>query len=110
MKLSISNRKDKHLFVPCMCEDLSKSYIKKLHYSPQQEFLCVLWMSFSALTSPGVRIIERNFTSGILYFFGIILTVALCMFLLQLGEQPSLEEAIRIASRIQQGETPGLDD
>nr|KAF6439555.1 zinc finger protein 143 [Molossus molossus] len=28
----------------------------------------------------------------------------------QLGEQPSLEEAIRIASRIQQGETPGLDD
>lgn len=110
MKLSISNRKDKHLFVHCMSEDLSKSYIKKLHYSPQQEFLCVLWMSVSALTSPGVRIIERNFTSGILYFFGIILTVALCMFLLQLGEQPSLEEAIRIASRIQQGETPGLDD
>uniref|UniRef100_A0A0E9WM26 Uncharacterized protein n=1 Tax=Anguilla anguilla TaxID=7936 RepID=A0A0E9WM26_ANGAN len=28
----------------------------------------------------------------------------------QLSEQPSLEEAIRIASRIQQGETPGLDD
>ncbi|XP_038620924.1 zinc finger protein 143 isoform X3 [Tachyglossus aculeatus] len=28
----------------------------------------------------------------------------------QLGEQQSLEEAIRIASRIQQGETPGLDD
>ncbi|XP_026524174.1 zinc finger protein 143 [Notechis scutatus] len=28
----------------------------------------------------------------------------------QLGEQQSLEEAIRIASRIQQGETPGIDD
>uniref|UniRef100_A0A6I8NGQ2 Zinc finger protein 143 n=1 Tax=Ornithorhynchus anatinus TaxID=9258 RepID=A0A6I8NGQ2_ORNAN len=28
----------------------------------------------------------------------------------QLGEQQSLEEAIRIASRIQQGETPGMDD
>ncbi|XP_035272805.1 zinc finger protein 143-like [Anguilla anguilla] len=28
----------------------------------------------------------------------------------QLSEQPSLEEAIRIASRIQQGDTPGLDD
>uniref|UniRef100_W5K8L6 Zinc finger protein 143b n=1 Tax=Astyanax mexicanus TaxID=7994 RepID=W5K8L6_ASTMX len=28
----------------------------------------------------------------------------------QLSDQPSLEEAIRIASRIQQGETPGLDD
>ncbi|KAM9480801.1 zinc finger protein 143 isoform 1-T2 [Clarias gariepinus] len=28
----------------------------------------------------------------------------------QLTDQPSLEEAIRIASRIQQGETPGLDD
>ncbi|KAK2508583.1 hypothetical protein MC885_013393 [Smutsia gigantea] len=28
----------------------------------------------------------------------------------QLGEQPSLEEAIRIAYRIQQGETPGVDD
>ncbi|XP_076840494.1 zinc finger protein 143 isoform X3 [Brachyhypopomus gauderio] len=27
----------------------------------------------------------------------------------QLSDQPSLEEAIRIASRIQQGETPGLD-
>lgn len=29
---------------------------------------------------------------------------------LQLSEQPSLEEAIRIASSIQQGESPGLDD
>uniref|UniRef100_A0A8C9ZRQ6 Zinc finger protein 143b n=1 Tax=Sander lucioperca TaxID=283035 RepID=A0A8C9ZRQ6_SANLU len=28
----------------------------------------------------------------------------------QLSDQPSLEEAIRIASRIQQGESPGLDD
>uniref|UniRef100_A0A8C2JAJ7 Zinc finger protein 143-like n=1 Tax=Cyprinus carpio TaxID=7962 RepID=A0A8C2JAJ7_CYPCA len=28
----------------------------------------------------------------------------------QLSDQPSLEEAIRIASRIQQGETPGMDD
>ncbi|KAM9755058.1 zinc finger protein 143 isoform 1-T4 [Menidia menidia] len=28
----------------------------------------------------------------------------------QLSDQPSLEEAIRIASRIQQGDTPGLDD
>ncbi|XP_015193501.1 zinc finger protein 143 isoform X1 [Lepisosteus oculatus] len=28
----------------------------------------------------------------------------------QLSEQPSLEEAIRIASRIQQGENPGMDD
>uniref|UniRef100_A0AAY5EC78 C2H2-type domain-containing protein n=1 Tax=Electrophorus electricus TaxID=8005 RepID=A0AAY5EC78_ELEEL len=28
----------------------------------------------------------------------------------QLSDQPSLEEAIRIASRIQQGENPGLDD
>ncbi|XP_069479769.1 zinc finger protein 143 isoform X2 [Ambystoma mexicanum] len=28
----------------------------------------------------------------------------------QLGEQQSLEEAIRIASRIQQGESPGMDD
>uniref|UniRef100_A0A8B9L7S7 Zinc finger protein 143 n=1 Tax=Astyanax mexicanus TaxID=7994 RepID=A0A8B9L7S7_ASTMX len=28
----------------------------------------------------------------------------------QLSDQPLLEEAIRIASRIQQGETPGLDD
>uniref|UniRef100_A0A1A8GPQ4 Zinc finger protein 143b n=1 Tax=Nothobranchius korthausae TaxID=1143690 RepID=A0A1A8GPQ4_9TELE len=28
----------------------------------------------------------------------------------QLTDQPSLEEAIRIASRIQQGESPGLDD
>ncbi|KAJ1177345.1 hypothetical protein NDU88_002604 [Pleurodeles waltl] len=28
----------------------------------------------------------------------------------QLGEQQSLEEAIRIASRIQQGESPGIDD
>ncbi|XP_023662371.2 zinc finger protein 143-like isoform X2 [Paramormyrops kingsleyae] len=28
----------------------------------------------------------------------------------QLSEQPSLEEAIRIASRIQQGETPGLEE
>ncbi|KAJ8406429.1 hypothetical protein AAFF_G00300030 [Aldrovandia affinis] len=28
----------------------------------------------------------------------------------QLSEQPSLEEAIRIASSIQQGDTPGLDD
>ncbi|XP_051953433.1 zinc finger protein 143 isoform X2 [Xyrauchen texanus] len=28
----------------------------------------------------------------------------------QLSDQPSLEEAIRIASRIQQGETPGIDD
>lgn len=32
----------------------------------------------------------------------------MCLF--QLGEQQSLEEAIRIASRIQQGETPGIDD
>lgn len=29
---------------------------------------------------------------------------------LQLSDQPSLEEAIRIASRIQQGESPGLDE
>nr|AAI24736.1 Znf143 protein [Danio rerio] len=28
----------------------------------------------------------------------------------QLSDHPSLEEAIRIASRIQQGETPGMDD
>ncbi|XP_047452297.1 zinc finger protein 143 [Mugil cephalus] len=28
----------------------------------------------------------------------------------QISDQPSLEEAIRIASRIQQGESPGLDD
>lgn len=31
-------------------------------------------------------------------------------FFLQLSDQPSLEEAIRIASRIQQGESPGLDE
>lgn len=34
--------------------------------------------------------------------------IQFCFF--QLGEQQSLEEAIRIASRIQQGETPGIDD
>lgn len=35
---------------------------------------------------------------------------SLSFFLPQLSDQPSLEEAIRIASRIQQGESPGLDE
>ncbi|MED6240670.1 hypothetical protein ATANTOWER_025543 [Ataeniobius toweri] len=50
---------------------------------------------------------ESALHQPVLYPDGPLVVVLQCG---QLSDQPSLEEAIRIASRIQQGETPGLDD